>query len=151
MKNLLSVFISLSILCTPIAAYGQDLPVVVSIKKDEAAPYSGLLINPQAAAGIMSDKRVQQDVIKNEVERAVGAAAAQFTLKLKESETSCKEKAAVSDAELKLREAAIKALEAELKRNQDSAKWTPLWVSAGVVGGIAAALVGGFVYSSASK
>ena len=151
MKRALPALLALSITLRAAPALCEDAPTVAPLKKDEPAPYTGLLLNPAAAAGVMSDKRIQQDVIKAEVDRAVGAVTAQLTMKLKESETSCREKAALSQADLKLRDASIAALEDDVKKAQSATKWTPIWVATGAAGGVAATLLGIFVYSKATK
>lgn len=148
MKNLFSLFCATLLIATPVLA--ED-PYVSPLKKGQQSPYDGLLLNPPAAAVIMSEKRVQQDIVNAEVQRAVGQVTATFTLKLKEQETSCKESSAVTEAQLKIRDNAIKSLEEEIKKSKEAARWTPFIIAGSVLGGAALTIAGGVTFLRATK
>lgn len=148
MKKVMSAVLALLLISTSARA---DDSYLSPLKQGQPAPYDGLLLNPTAAATIMSDRRLQQDLIKAEVDKAVGEVTANFTFKMKEQDINFREKSAVLESQLKIRDGAIRGLEEEIKRSKDAAKWTPLYVAGGVVGGIAATILGGWAYIQVTK
>jgi hypothetical protein len=132
MKRVLS---ALLLLVWSTSALAQSTPTITPLKKDDKAPYDGVLLNAQATAQIIADKQSVPEQIKLEVDKAVGVEQANSTFKLAElkSTTDADKKTlqAKVDASLKERD------QWESMYNRDVPK-IPLgyWIGGGVAVGI---------------
>lgn len=121
------------------------------MKKDDRAPFTGVLLSPRAIATILSQFRNQKDQTKIEVDHAVSVERAQQEYKISEMKTSSETEKKILEAQLAARKKEISVLDERLKKEESSRANVPLWTGIGVGGGIALTVLTVFAISSASK
>jgi len=124
---------------------------VSPMKKDDRAPFTGVLLSPRAIATILSQFRNQKDQTKIEVDHAVSVERAQQEYKISEMKTSSETEKKILEAQLAARKKEISVLDERLKKEESSRANVPLWTGIGVGGGIALTVLTVFAISSASK
>lgn len=124
---------------------------VSPMKKDDRAPFSGVLLSPRAIATILSQFRNQKEQTKIEVDHAVSVERAQQEYKISELKTSTETDKKILEAQLAARKKEILILDERLKKEESSKANLPLWTGVGVGGGIAITILTVFAISSASK
>lgn len=130
----------------------QDVGSAVSpMKKDDRAPFTGVLLSPRAIATILSQFRNQKEQTKIEVDHAVSVERTQQEFKLAEVKTTLETDKKILESQLLARKKEINILDERLKKEESSKANIPLWTGIGVGGGIAVTVLTVFALSSASK
>lgn len=117
--------------------------VLTPIKKDQRAPYSGVLASPAAVASIVAQIKTAPDSTKIEVDRATSTCVARCDKKLSDFEAETTSQKKVYDAKIKtLQDDNERVSRALLSYEKDSlSKWSPgTWMSIGAVGGVVATI-----------
>ena len=122
-------------------------PVMSPLKKGQAAPFTGVLLSPSAAASIIAEIKSIDAKVAIEVDKATKDVAAKGSFDLKESEAKCVADKKVLQAGMDSRDVRIKMLEDKV----GSAPNPMLWASLGAAGGIAITALTVFIVTSASK
>lgn len=137
-----------SSLVPPLSSGEKPVGAAVSpMRKDQRAPFTGVLFSPAAVATIIAFYQTAPQNTQIEVDRAVGQCRAR-------AEKDASDVAASAEYERAAREARLKTLQAENEQlrsvvveleKKDSVRWSPTtWVSLGVGGGVLLTL--GVVY-----
>ena len=131
MKQLLSIFL---VILFAFPAWAQE-GVITEIRKGQKAPYTGVLVDPTAAAKILTDQKYTEEEFKLELGKELKLLQAKLDLDLKIANTKligCQER---STQILKIKDEEIQRLqELALDSPNDYSIW---WLTGGVVGGIA--------------
>jgi hypothetical protein len=171
LKKIISIFLCFLIAITSYTrvAYAEDVvipyipPITVPatetdvgsavspMKKDDRAPYTGVLLSPRAIATILSQFRNQKDQTKIEVDHAVSVERAQQEYKISELKTTSESEKKILEAQLAARKKEIVVLDERLKKEESSRANVPLWTGIGVGGGVVLTVLTVFAISSASK
>lgn len=120
-------------------AIAQDEPdvgaVISPLRKGQAAPYTGTLFSPRAAASIITQIDSQRKQIIIEIEHARGDEKAKCAFQLSETTTRNDADKKVSLAKLEEQNKRITILSDQLKQEEKNRSNTSLWVGLGVGGG----------------
>lgn len=122
-------------------------PVMSPLRKGQAAPFTGVLLSPSAAASIIAEIKSIDAKVAIEVDKAKKDASAKSAFDLKEAEARCTADKKVLQAGVESRDVRIKILEDKVS----SAPTPALWVSLGAAGGIAVTALTVFIVASVSK
>ena len=131
MKQLLSIIL---VILFAFPAWAQE-GVITEIRKGQKAPYTGVLMDPTAAAKVLTDQKYTEEEFKLELDKELKLLRAKLDLDLKIANTKligCQERSAQI---LKIKDEEIERLqELALDSPNDYSIW---WLTGGVVGGIA--------------
>ena len=131
MKQLLSIIL---VILFAFPAWAQE-GVITEIRKGQKAPYTGVLMDPTAAAKVLTDQKYTEEEFKLELDKELKLLRAKLDLDLKIANTKligCQERSAQI---LKIKDEEIQRLqELALDSPNDYSIW---WLTGGVVGGIA--------------
>lgn len=135
-------------LTAPPQAYAESTvptpPTVMSVVKGELVPFSGVLLNPTAAAKLMVEKDFNFETCKLRIDHEVAKEAAKCNLLLKTTEVSLTSLKQKYDSVLAIKDKEIERLSAIAVEKKDYTKW---WAIGGFVSG--AILTVGLVYITA--
>ncbi len=130
MKQLLSIFL---VILFAFPAWAQE-GVITELQKGQQAPFTGVLMDPAAAAKVLTDQKYTAEECKIEMDRELELLRAKLELDLKVTNArliSSQEKLAQI---LKIKDNEIGRLqELALDRPNDYTMW---WLAGGIAGGI---------------
>ena len=116
--------------------------VISPLKKGQAAPYTGVLLSPEAVAKVVVDYNNLKAESKIEAERARAEQEAKDKFIISELKADLKQEKAVAAAQITNRNEQIKILNQRLAETESARKDTLWWTAGGaVVGLVGAALV----------
>ena len=133
MKQLLILILTLTLIF-PTYVFAQEAPKVTDVQKGQAAPFTGTLLNPPAAAQIIAEKENAKAECKLQYEYIKQREKTKCDLLLGNANTSL-------TAANKKYETILKIKDDEIQRLQDIALETPAdhsiwWYAGGIVTGI---------------
>lgn len=137
-KSFLSIFLSLLIILIPIKVNAEEIDnleqEIVSLQKDQPAPFSGVLLTPLAAAKINTDKKYS--LLENELklDYELKKQAAELNLKLSNLQSEYDSLKESTESIIQIKSEEISRLQ-EIASN-NSTDLLPLWVSLGTIAGI---------------
>lgn len=111
-------------------------PIVTPLDKGNVAPYSGVLLSPEAVAKIVADAHECLERTKIEIQHARDVQKAQDDKRLADETALFERDKKVADAALRQRDGQIVILSAEVARAQKAASNSWLWVSLGAIVGV---------------
>ena len=110
-------------------------PVITPLTKGTPAPFTGILLTPEAVANVIASANECPKRIQVEVDRVQGEERAQCDKKIADAQADSKRDKAVFQAGIDQRDGTIKDLLIRLDKSEQSRGNTWLWVSGGVLGG----------------
>jgi hypothetical protein len=157
----LSVVISLVVSSLNVSAQESVLPVpttsasvdpaqgaVISpLRKGQRAPFTGVLLSPEAAARVIVNQQMVPQQIAIEVDRAKQTCQAEADKKYADLDATCKSDRDVANAKLKAaaaENAKLLKLSQDYEKKLNSQISPGVWIGLGIVGGVVATL--GTVY-----
>lgn len=126
-------------------------PAVSPIKKGYPAPFTGVLLSPQAVAIVTVEIEHISDKIKIEVDKAVADNDAKWTYKLNEQKIKFDADQKVLMAQLDASKSENKILYERLDKVEKSQPDLMLWVGGGFVAGILTTVLTTYAVTQASK
>ena len=139
MKKYLSFFLILVVLFQPSLAFSEEeadytFPIIAPVKKDDRAPFTGVLLTPEAVAKIIATARECDKKVSVETEHARDVQRTIDERQLADLAAERARDSKVHRAEVESRDAQIKILTESLQKNQGSNSW--LFVGLGAVVGV---------------
>lgn len=151
MKRFLLSGLLLSFILTSTVAIADDVsePLVAPLRQSQKAPFSGLLLNPPAAAKIIVDYNNIKTQVEIETTKAVEIEKAKAKKTIDDLKTELEYTKTVADAITKSREKQVDVLLQKVndleKNRSDPALWCGIGVASGVVVTVLTILVIGAV------
>ncbi len=139
MKRFLLSGLLLSFILTSTVAIADDVsePLVAPLRQSQKAPFSGLLLNPPAAAKIIVDYNNIKTQVEIETTKAVEIEKAKAKKTIDDLKTELEYTKTVADAITKSREKQVDVLLQKVndleKNRSDPALWCGIGVASGVV------------------
>jgi hypothetical protein len=139
MKRFLLSGLLLSFMLTSTVAIADDAsePLVAPLRQSQKAPFSGLLLNPPAAAKIIVDYNNIKTQVEIETTKAVEIEKAKAKKTIDDLKTELEYTKTVADAITKSREKQVDVLLQKVndleKNRSDPALWCGIGVASGVV------------------
>jgi hypothetical protein len=139
MKRFLLSGLLLSFMLTSTVAIADDVsePLVAPLRQSQKAPFSGLLLNPPAAAKIIVDYNNIKTQVEIETTKAVEIEKAKAKKTIDDLKTELEYTKTVADAITKSREKQVDVLLQKVndleKNRSDPALWCGIGVASGVV------------------
>lgn len=125
-------------------------PTIAPMWPDQPAPFSGVLLSPEATAVIIA----RADAIAKQLQLAIdhqrALDAAQQSFQLQQQASTCSADKSVLQAQLTDAQKQYDAINAQLKK-VGSAPSAPTWIAVGAVGGIVLTVVTVLAVSKATK
>lgn len=154
-----SAVLAAHLLVSPFAAAeGTSVPlgdtVISPLRKDQPAPFTGVLFSPRAAATMVTDVATLGDKVTLEVNKAVGDVTARKDFEIKEAAAAARADKAILQAGVEARDARIKALQDDLRASEAARAAAPnrsTWAGVGFVGGLLVTLATVFVVNISAK
>jgi hypothetical protein len=159
-------FISLSLICallTPSVAYAEntvtgqpnfslvDSAAIAPLKKNQPAPFTGVLLTPKAVATIITETETAKEKTEIEVTAAVKNAEAKKDFAIAEQKTACDTDKKILNASVDEKMQRIKVLEKTVKDLEDATPSRAFWTGVGFVGGVVVTVVTVFAVTQATK
>jgi len=117
----------------PVVLYGP--PIVTPLTKGQPAPFSGVLLTPEAVAKVIADAQDCPKRIKVEADHARDVQKAEDDKALADAQADAERDKKVLQAGIVSRDGQIKDLTAALQTSENARKNNWLWVGGGVVAG----------------
>jgi hypothetical protein len=134
LNKLLCVFLSVLLAYPSIALAEEDEPPKIhNIKKNERAPFDGVLLNPTAAAKILADKSFYEKECDLRIKYEVDKESAKLNTVLKNQKVACESLENRYAAIIKIKDEEIKRLSSIVIDKKD---YSTLWLTGGVLAGI---------------
>jgi hypothetical protein len=122
------------------------------MKKNDKAPFTGVLMSPEAVATIIAQQHASAAQTKIETDKALAESRAQCTYKTSELQTTCDKDKKVLQAQLDSKTKQLLSAEAALQeKSKDSTVSPGVWVGIGTIGGIGFTLLTTFLVSRTTK
>lgn len=134
MKNFIAGILIVSITTTSFSH--ADQPIITPLKKNQPAPYAGVLFSSEASATIIAELESVPEKIKIEVDAAVSAAEAKKNFEINENNSACSTDKKLLNAEKEEQSKKIDLLQKDIKKFEENSTSKPLIFSFGFVGGI---------------
>lgn len=138
----------------PVAPVPGEVSVgaaVSPIKKGQIAPFTGVLLSPEAVAKVIVDYNNAKEQTEIEVQKARETQKAEDRLLIDNLSADLQREKAVGDAQLKSRNEQIKIYTDALEKAEKDKPNPTLWAGIGVVAGVAISLLTVFVVGSVAK
>jgi hypothetical protein len=142
---------SIPIAPAPVAGEVDPGNAISPMKKGQTAPFTGVLLSPQAVATITVNLNSIADKIKIEVTKAHGDDKAQCDALVNTIKINADADSKRLNAQLTASKADNKVITDRLAKAEKSAPNLSLWVGGGVLGGIVLTLVTTFAVGKATK
>jgi hypothetical protein len=138
-SKILIIYFSSFLIFYPISFADEK---VATLRKGDAAPFSGTLFNTEAAARLLTELEFTQVSCQIETDRQVKIQAAQFQLKIDNVTASLNASNQRYDQVLIIKNDQILFLDDQLKKANPNNK--VLWFALGIVGGVAVTATAGW-------
>lgn len=135
---------------TPAPSSSAPLPTITPLQKTQPAPYTGVLLSPEAIAKIVADKDAAAKEKELAVKHQQELDAAQHKYDLDQATTTCTADKSIMQARIDDNLKQIKILEDQLKK-QSGGPGPGTWIGLGAVGGVVLTVVTVFAVSRATK
>ena len=136
---------------TPVAGELDVGAAVSPMKKGQIAPFTGVLLSPKAVATIIAELDAVPQKVKIEVDKARGEEKAQCDFKVNEVKANAASDKKVADAKLEENAKRLKALEDQIKKEENSRPNLGVWVGVGFVGGVIVTAATSYIIVKATK
>lgn len=151
-------FISTLLVATMLAASGPATadptttppPVIAPLSKSQPAPFTGVLLSPEAVAQMVAQQDTAQASQKLAVQHQADLDAAQLKYQIDQLMTTCLADKSVLQAQVDDGKKQVQILNDQLKKTTGGPP-ASLWVGIGAAGGIVATLLTVFAVSRATK
>lgn len=124
-------------------------PVVTPITKGAPAPYTGVLLTPEAVAKVIADAKDCPKRTQVEVDKARGEQKAVDDKALADAQADAKRDKAVMQAGIDQRDGNIRDLTTRLEKSEQARSNTTLYVGGGVLAGAAIVILSVFAVNLA--
>jgi len=125
--------------------------VISPMKKGQSAPYTGVLLSPQAVATIIAELGSIDEKVKIETDKAVGKCVAESEFNFKEAQSKHLADKKVLQASIDEKMKRIQVLQDEIKKKEAERTNPYLWTGLGFTGGVAVTVLAAFAISQATK
>lgn len=133
-KKLVAVSLALTLCSVPTLVHAQETGTVIDLKKDDPAPYDGVLFDKYAAAKLLADKEYNQVECDLKINFEIEKLKAKHLLEMGTLQASFDALKEQNSSLLEIKDSEIKRLqELALKNPNDNSH---LWMGAGIVAGI---------------
>jgi len=145
-KKIIAGTLLATMLSTNIAAAADtqdpwaDIAGISPLRKNQPAPYSGVLLTPKATATVIANADLEKDRIALEVQHALADADAQKKFALSEADTKCTADKKVLQSTIDEKSSRLKIVEDELSKASDPPSRLT-WAGLGFAGGVAATVL----------
>ncbi len=151
MRYLFVIFALIATLTLPTSSQADDstpppivspwAPVVTPLVKGTPAPFTGVLLTPEAVARVIADANDYPKRTQVEVDHAVGVEKAKGSKALADATADAKRDREVLQAGLDQRDGTIKDLTVALQKSETASKNTWIWAGGGIIVGAAVAVL----------
>jgi len=121
------------------------------MRKDQKAPFTGVLLSPAAVADIIVEIQSMEENIHIEVSNAVQKQLAECDKKVSDVKTQLGADKKILQAEIEEKNKSIFILNDQLKKEKDAQTSPVIWAGIGTLGGIVVTLLTVFAVSKATK
>lgn len=133
-RKIITTILALTLCFTPTIAYAQEAGAIIDLKKDDPAPYDGVLFDRNAAARLLADKEYNQIECNLKINFQIEKLKAKHILEMGTLQASFEALKGQNTSLLEIKDAEILRLqEMALKNPNDNSHW---WMAGGVVAGI---------------
>jgi hypothetical protein len=151
MKRVLSSLLVTTMLVSSMPAWADATAAAVSpISKGQTAPYTGVLLSPQALAQIVAQQDTVAAAMQLAVQHQSNIDAAQSQFQIAQQATTCTADKSDLQAQVDDDKKQINTLTVQLKHNTGGLG-APTWIGVGVVGGVALSVLTAFAISKVTK
>jgi len=150
MKRFISTVLVTSMLASSGLAWADPAPVITPLQKSQPAPYTGVLLSPEAIAKIVAAKDESEKALQLAVQHQSQLDAAELQFKTDQLTTTCVADKKILQAQVDDGKRQIKILDDKLK-SQTSGPSAPVWIGLGAVGGVVVTVLTVFAVSRATK
>jgi hypothetical protein len=112
-------------------------PIITTVQKNAPAPFTGVLLTPEAVAKVIAEAKDCPKRVNVEVERAKGEEKARGDKALADANADAARDRAVAQAGFEQRDNVIKNLTSRLEKSEQARSNTWLWAGGGVAVGAA--------------
>lgn len=124
---------------------------VSPMKMGQKAPFTGLLLSPEAVAKIIVDINNKLAEIDLEAKRARDTQKAEDQLQIDNLKSDLQTQKTVTDIQVKSRDATIQELTKKIEEEEKSKPNLPLWIGGGFVAGITVTVLTVFALNKATR
>lgn len=165
LKRIIASLLLATYALLPLNAYAEEAPALPTIiapagekdagltisplKKDNKAPFTGVLLSPAAVASIIAQAHVYDAQVKLEVDKTKAEEQAQCQYRVSEIKTTTDADKGILQARYDAKVKEVEALQKQIKPSTSTAP--ALYVSGGAVAGIGLTLLTVFVVSRVTK
>lgn len=138
----------------PVAPVPGEISVgaaVSPMRKGQTAPFTGVLLSPEAVAKVIVDYNNAKEQTEIEAQKAREVQKAQDQLLIDNLMADLQREKAIADAQVKSRDGQVKILTDALEKAEKDKPNPTLWAGIGVAVGVAVTLLTVFVVGSATK
>ena len=135
MKRLLAIVLLIVSLCSAVNVYADE-PAITPLRQSQKAPYSGVLLNPEAVAKVAVDYNNVKSQIEIEVQKASETEKAKAQKAIDDLRADLQYNKTVSDAMLKSKDKEIDVLLKQVNNLEKYQNNPMLWCGLGLVGGV---------------
>ena len=133
-KKIISTMLALTLCFAPTIVLAQEAGAIIDLKKDDPAPYDGVLFDTNAAARLLADKEYNQIECNLKINFQIEKIKAKHALEMGTLQASFEALKGQNTSLLEIKDAEILRLqELALKNPNDNSHW---WLAGGVVAGI---------------
>lgn len=126
-------------------------PIITPLRKDQKAPYDGVLLNPTAVASVIATIQSIPDTIAVEVKKEVNEEKAHSKLALDNLHADLKYEKETSKIRIDSLNGQVDTLTKQIKKVESEKPNLPIWIGAGFIGGIVVTVLTVFAVNQASK
>ena len=153
MKRLISSLLVASMLATSAPAWADGpttAPTVTPLIKGQPAPYTGVLMSPEAVAQVIAQNDTAAQALKLAVQHQADLDAAQLKFQLDTLTTTCTADKNDLQAQVDDGKKQINILNDQLKKETGGPS-PPVWIGLGAAGGVVATILIVFAVGKATK
>ena len=136
---------------TPVPGEVSVGTAVSPLRKGQLAPFTGILLSPEAVAKVIVDYNNAKGQTEIEVQKARETQKAQDKLLIDNAAADLAREKAIGEAQVKSRDAQIKIVNDALAKAEKDRPNPTFWAGLGVVAGAAVTILTVFVVGSVSK
>jgi hypothetical protein len=158
MKRIISSLLVASMLATSVPAWADPTPpptvdpapVVSPLIKGQPAPYTGVLLSPEAVAQVIAEKDTAAAALALAVKHQADLDAAQLKYQVDQLTTTCTADKSILQAQVDDNKKQIIILNDQLKKTTGG-PGAPVWIGLGAVGGVVVTVLTVFAIGKATK
>lgn len=155
MKRLVSMLLAASMMAASVSAWADETmetspPVVTPISKGQFAPFTGVLMSPEAVATIIAERESAKQALQLAVKRQADLDEAKLKFEVDRLTTTCTADKKILQAQVDNGQRQINILNEQLKKETGGP--SPLgWLGIGAGTGVVVTLLTVFVVGQATK